>query len=64
MRHAGAFVLFLLGTAFVVGGVVAMFAPEGDLGRSNLLLTGFAYVVVGLFLGSGGYLLLSRRQRS
>ena len=56
--------LFVLGAAFVVGGVVSMFAPEGDLGRSNLLLIGFAYLVVGLFLGSGGYLLLSRRQRS
>jgi hypothetical protein len=64
MRRAGAFVLFVLGAAFVVGGVVSMFAPEGDLGRSNLLLIGFAYLVVGLFLGSGGYLLLSRRQRS
>jgi hypothetical protein len=64
MRRTGAFILFLLGAAFLVGGLVSMFAPEGDLGRSNLLLIGFAYIVVGLFLGSGGYLLLNRMERS
>lgn len=61
MRRVGAFALLVLGAAFVVGGVVTMFAPEGDLGRSNLLLVGSVYVVIGLCLGSGGYLLLGRR---
>ena len=59
-RVAG--VLFLVvAVAFVVGGVVTMFAPEGDLGRSNLIKIGLLYMLIGLCLGYGGGLLVRRK---
>jgi hypothetical protein len=61
MRRFAGFLLLLLGVAFVVGGVVTMFAPEGDLGRSNLIEIGLVCLVLGLCLGFAGALLTLRK---
>jgi hypothetical protein len=57
VRRAAALSLILLAVSFVVGGVVTTLAPEGDLGRSNLVQIGLMYVLLGLCLGFAGALL-------
>jgi hypothetical protein len=61
VRRAAGVSLLLLAVSFVVGGIVTTLAPEGDLGRSNLVQVGLLYVLLGLCTAFGGSLLIRRK---
>jgi hypothetical protein len=62
VRLALAAVLILGGLAVVAFGIATMVAPEGDLGRSNLIQVGLAFTLFGLFAAMGGCLILRRHR--